>query len=243
MSKLSSIYSEIIKVVVNKVTIGIIAVCTLGISQIWTNYQMSSNERRITFLETNFEQEVSVRMEITKFLSNCPSYTGLSWIEYNKVTNKILFKKVITKDETIGIYDATTTNDLYSSSSIDRKSLHYFASLEEQEVYFINEYDEIWAYSFFSKVRTYAWKFTNEKIKKYSRNDYLSAILKEHGEHGIMVMRLYNVVIKDKGRNLIYIVTLGLSGKSSSCFNQNQSLTKSQLLDLAEFIKHSSNIA
>ena len=175
-------------------------------------------------------------MEITKLLSNCPTYTGLAWIEYNKNTSKILFKKVLTYDETIGIYDATTTNDLYSSSLIDRKSLHYFANLEEGEVYFITEEDSMWEeYGFFAKTRAHAWKFTNQKIKEYSKADYLKKIIREHGSEGIKVLRLYNVVIKDKNRNLIYILSIcnenQLVALTSFAFNVGkEAFRKSRLL-------------
>ena len=97
MSKFKSIYAEIIKVVTTKVTIVVLSFCGLGISQVWSYYKLTNNESRIVFLESNFDQEVGVRMEITKLLSNCPTYTGLAWIEYNKNTSKILFKKVLSK--------------------------------------------------------------------------------------------------------------------------------------------------
>lgn len=243
MSKFKSIYAEIIKVVTTKVTIVVLSFCGLGISQIWSYYKLANNESRIVFLESNFDQEVGVRMEITKLLSNCPTYTGLAWIEYNKNTGKILFKKVLTYDETIGIYDATTTNDLYSSSLIDRKSLHYFANLEEGEVYFITEKDSMWEeYGFFAKTRAHAWKFTNQKIKEYSKADYLKKIIREHGSEGIKVLRLYNVVIKDKNRNLIYILSIGLSGKSDACYNGNKAMTRTQLLDLSAYIRDITHI-
>jgi hypothetical protein len=221
------------------IVIGLVGVC---VSQVWTYYKLSNNEARITFLESSFEQEIGVRTEIAKFLTNCPSYTGLAWIEYNNNTGKILFRKVSTKDETIGIYDATTTNELYSSTIIDHKTLHYFMSLEEEEVYFMEEHNDMWEYGFFSKVRMHAWKFTNEKIQKYARNDYFNKITSEHGKEGIQVLRLYNVVIKDKSHNLIYIISLALSGKNNACYNESKSMTSTQLLDLASYIKNMSKI-
>jgi hypothetical protein len=242
MSILKSVYTEIIKALTTKLIVIVISVVGVFLSQVWTYYKFANNESRIASLESNFAQDIGIRTEITKFLTNCPSYTGLAWIEYSNNTGKILFKKVITNDKTIGIYDATTTNDLYSSTVIDKKTLYYFASLQDEQVYFIDEHNDMWEYGFFSEVRTKAWKFTNDKIKLYTRADYVKEIKNEHGPEGIQVLRLYNVVIKDKNRNLIYIISLALSGKNNACYNENKSMTSTHLLDLAAYIKDESKI-
>jgi len=243
MSIIKTICNEIVKVSINKIVIWILGFGTLITVESLNYFKTESHSKRLLQLESNFNNEIPIRTAFSKFLTNCPSYTALGWVEYNQNTNKILFKKVVAYDETFGIYDATTTNDLYSRDRIDSQSLHYFASLEEDIIYFVEDNDQIWTYSLFSAIRLKAWKYTNDKIVKHSKAEYAKKINKLHGSDGIQVRRLHNAVIKDSKRNLIYVISLAMSGNSRYCFSENEVMTRVELLGFVEEIKLLSNVS
>ena len=240
MSIIKTIIQEVVKVLTAKTAITIVSLIALGLSSLFAHYKINKTNTRIDILETEIRN--SSNDKIKSFLRECPIFTGIAWMQYNATTNELLFRSVIVFDD-IGIYDASSQNDLYKNQFVDAKTLSYFTKLDDGEVSFMDENDEKWQYDIFYGIKIGAWYATNKRIKERSNIEHIQKMQKLVGSDIISVKRLYNVVIKDKEHNIIYILSLAMSNSNIACFGSDKELTKAKLANLANIIKFNSNIA
>lgn len=240
MSFFKGVVQEVLKLLTIKTAAVIVSICAIGFSSLSAHYKIEKTNQRVDILETEIRN--STNDKIKSFLRDCPIFTGIAWMQYNKLTNELLFRSVMSFDD-IDIHDSASQNDLYENQFVDKETFKYFTWLEDGEVSFMDIADEKWKNAIFGKIRAGAWIKTNERIQKNSSAEHQKWVRGLVGDEFIRVTRMYNTVIKDKKNNIIYVLSLAMSNSNIACFDGNKELTEDRFINLANIVKHNSGIA
>ena len=231
MQILKTIFGEIMKVVANKVAIGVMGSLMFAGSQIYAHYRIDKVEQKVftleymnsTAIEENIEEQV-----IKKLLEQCGMFSSFLWTQYYPQTHYLHFKKVIFRDD-VGISDVRLTTEQFNQRLIGEQTFQYFNNLENNKVDFIVEGTTFWDDPLLDDYKNDSWEATNQRLDKTLNASARKRIMADNnGAIHFKLGALYAVVIKKpssetmewKNRELTYVLFLSLPNERKACFGK-----------------------